>query len=110
MPIYEYRCAACGRRASALARTYDAPAPACPHCGAAALERLISRVAPIRPAGDLGPPRAMGDDAYYHDDRNIGRWTKQRLDEMGIDLGPQLDETIEKARDGSLLAEMADRE
>lgn len=36
MPIYEYRCLACGKGFSKLARhvtTDDAPAPVCPQCG-----------------------------------------------------------------------------
>lgn len=110
MPIYEYRCERCGRRHSLLTRTYDAAPPACPSCGETALERLISRVAILRSEDSLGPPQAHGDADYYRDSRNIGRYTKQRLGELGVDLGPQMDEVIEKARDGSLLKEMADRE
>jgi putative FmdB family regulatory protein len=110
LPIYEYRCADCGRGASLLARTYDAPPPPCPHCGRAGLERLISRVALLRSEDDLGPPQADGGYDYYRDDRNIGRWTKKRLADLGVDLGPQVDEVIEKARDGSLLKEMGERD
>jgi putative FmdB family regulatory protein len=40
MPIYEYRCRGCAHVFETLVRTGDAPA--CPACGVADLERLLS--------------------------------------------------------------------
>jgi len=43
MPLYEFDCAACGRRSSLLVRA--APSrltPACPHCGGVDLRRAVS--------------------------------------------------------------------
>ncbi|MBU3694204.1 MAG: zinc ribbon domain-containing protein [Rhodocyclaceae bacterium] len=42
MPIYEYRCAACGERHDALQKVSDAPLTDCPHCGAAALSKVLT--------------------------------------------------------------------
>ncbi len=42
MPIYEYRCAACGRRSSALLPRFDSEDPPCPHCGRLKLGRQVS--------------------------------------------------------------------
>ena len=53
MPIYEYRCAACGKRSSSLLPSYSSPDPACPHCGKAELKRLVSTFATTR-SGDGG--------------------------------------------------------
>lgn len=54
MPIYEYRCAACGCRFERLVRMSGASEPpACPSCGAAQTDRLVSVVA--RSGGDCGP-------------------------------------------------------
>jgi len=41
MPIYEYRCTACEERFEELVRNSDV-AVACPECGSAAAERLLS--------------------------------------------------------------------
>jgi len=41
VPIYDYACVACEERFDELSR-FDAPSPACPSCGAAETERLLS--------------------------------------------------------------------
>ncbi len=52
MPVYEYRCNGCGRKAALFYKTYKdydrataTHAQTCPHCGSRDLTRLISRVA-----------------------------------------------------------------
>ena len=42
MPIYEYRCQACGHELEALQRFSDAPLRACPKCGKDELSKLVS--------------------------------------------------------------------
>jgi len=42
MPIYEYRCAACGHDVEALQKMSDAPLRKCPECGKLRLRRLMS--------------------------------------------------------------------
>jgi len=42
MPIYEYRCSACGFEKDALQKMSDAPLVDCPNCGKAALVKLVS--------------------------------------------------------------------
>lgn len=42
MPIYEYRCEACGEPHEALQRIADDPLTTCPACGEARLRKLIS--------------------------------------------------------------------
>ena len=44
MPLYDYRCQACGAVFELLLRS--GTVPACPHCASAALDRAISRIAP----------------------------------------------------------------
>ncbi len=42
MPIYEYRCNACGHKLESLQRLSDAPLVTCPACGKDALAKQLS--------------------------------------------------------------------
>jgi putative FmdB family regulatory protein len=42
MPIYEYRCDACGARKEHLQKMSDEPVAACPACGSAEYKKLLS--------------------------------------------------------------------
>lgn len=42
MPIYEYRCAACGQQGEHLQKISEAPLTKCPKCGKKKYEKLIS--------------------------------------------------------------------
>ncbi|MDE2345338.1 MAG: zinc ribbon domain-containing protein, partial [Gammaproteobacteria bacterium] len=42
MPIYEYKCEACGHYLEALQKLNEAPLTQCPECGQPALHKLIS--------------------------------------------------------------------
>ncbi len=55
---------------------------------------------------DTSKPR---DESYYRDSRNVGLWAKKRAQEMGVDLGPRFEETVEKARTGKLIKEMSEK-
>ena len=67
MPIYEYRCAACGKKSSALLPSYSSADPACPHCGKPELRRLVSTFATARSGDDGGD-----DDFGGGDDMEMG--------------------------------------
>ena len=45
MPVYEYRCEACGTRFEEYLPASTAPQPPCAGCGSAAVSRLLSRFA-----------------------------------------------------------------
>jgi len=66
VPIYEYRCDACGKRSSALLPSYAAPDPKCPHCGKQRLKRLVSTFATVRSEEGGGDDFGGGDD-HDHD-------------------------------------------
>jgi putative FmdB family regulatory protein len=42
MPIYEYRCDACGHQQEFLQRISEAPLKKCPACGKSRLKKLLS--------------------------------------------------------------------
>ena len=53
MPIYEYRCKACGQVTEALIRAAgEADAVRCGHCGHGEMDRIyLSAIAPVRVGG-----------------------------------------------------------
>lgn len=42
MPIYEYRCSACGQEHEALQKVSEPPLTECPSCGKPALQKKLS--------------------------------------------------------------------
>jgi putative FmdB family regulatory protein len=111
MPIYEYHCQACGKDQSVLFlnQRETATRPRCQYCGARRLTRLLSRFAYHQTEAarlhefDTGTQR---DESFYRDSRNVGLWAKKRAKEMGVDLGSQFEETVEKARSGKILDDL----
>lgn len=45
MPLYEYRCNACGHELEAMQKMSDAPLTLCPECGEPALKKQLSAAA-----------------------------------------------------------------
>jgi hypothetical protein len=48
-------------------------------------------------------PSKTRDETFYKDSRNIGLLAKKRMRDMGVDLGPKMDEIVEKGRTGKIL-------
>ena len=67
MPIYEYRCEACGHEMEALQKMSDAALTDCPECSKAELKKLISA------AGF----KLKGSGWYETDFKNSGKPTKK---------------------------------
>ena len=111
MPIYEYYCKACGKQQSLLfMKIADVePSPQCQHCKRRRLARMLSPFAYHQSDDarlstfDTSAPR---DESFYRDSRNVGLWAKKRAKEMGVDLGSQFDETVDKARSGKILDDL----
>ncbi|MDP2948337.1 MAG: zinc ribbon domain-containing protein, partial [Chloroflexota bacterium] len=100
MPIYEYRCNGCRRRVTVFQRTIQAAvAPACPHCGGSELTRLMSRVAVVRSEeshlDSLASDASLAD-LDESDPRSVARWARRMGRQMGVDLGPEFDEVVER--------------
>ena len=45
MPLFDYRCRACGHQFEALVRVQDAPPADCPECRSTTVERMLSTFA-----------------------------------------------------------------
>lgn len=52
MPIYEYRCTACGEQFEKIQKISDDALRDCPHCGQAALEKILSPGGVVRLKGE----------------------------------------------------------
>jgi putative FmdB family regulatory protein len=109
MPIYEYQCNQCKKEFSQLfLNPKEIDKVKCKFCNSSNITKLLSsfcvhqaeesRLAHF----DTSKPRG-GD--FYKDSRNIGVWAKKRMRELGVDLGPKMDEIVEKGRTGKILDE-----
>jgi putative FmdB family regulatory protein len=106
MPIYEYRCADCGKRPSIFFRSFAAveASPACPLCGGRHLTRLISRTAQVLSEDSrldrLSDSADLGD-VDENDPKSMARWAKKMGQEMGGDeLGEDFDQVVDEMGDG----------
>lgn len=111
MPIYEYHCQKCGKDQSVLllSQRETTTQPRCKYCGARRLTRLLSRfsyhTSEAARVNDFDTS-ASRNESFYRDSRNVGLWAKKRAKELGVDLGPQFEETVERARSGKILDDL----
>jgi len=99
MPIYEYRCADCGKRPSILFKSLTAveESPACPLCGGRHLTRLISRNAKILSEDSRLERMSDSDlsDVDENDPKRMARWAKKMGQQMGGDeMGEDFDQVM----------------
>lgn len=107
MPIYEYRCLACGRVSSFFTRSVnEAASPVCGYCASTELQRLISSFAHHKSLKTIhqesGPPPGYPSPDYYKDPRNIGRYVENSFREHGLEVPEKVQESIKAAREGEL--------
>ncbi len=105
MPIYEFLC----RRCNVIYQFYfksaaSASLPSCPRCGEKGLERVLSSFSTKRGGYSAGSsesdpvPDLAGLDES--DPRSVARAIRSMADEMGEDLGPELNEAIGRLEAG----------
>ncbi|MHB9032065.1 MAG: FmdB family zinc ribbon protein [Anaerolineae bacterium] len=107
MPIYEYRCRQCRKRFNRFLMSFSAAAsyvPQCPHCGSRDAQRLVSRVYSLRGSSDNADDASPGDDFLDDIDENdpssMGRAMRRMSEESGEDLGPEVNEVIQRLEKG----------
>ena len=108
MPIYEYRCADCGKKSTFITLSVSsALEPKCKSCGSANVKKLVSRVAIFRSEesrleGMVDPSKLAGLDE--NDPKSVARWMKKMGKEMGEDMGEgfeqEIDQAVEEAGSG----------
>lgn len=104
MPIYEYRCHACGRRAQIFFRSFAAAeSPRCPHCQSEELTRLPSRVGIVHSAASytdfVGDPSNF-EGVDYNDPKSVAQWARRMGEAAGVDLGPEYEEMVGQMGEG----------
>jgi len=107
MPIYEYRCNQCDREFSELfLNRKKVNKIRCKFCNSRDLTKILSSFSVHQTEesrlASFNTSKKRGDD-FYKDSRNIGLWAKKRMREMGVDLGPKMDEIVERGRTGKIL-------
>ena len=109
MPIYEYRCNSCNKEFSQLfLNSKEVWNARCKFCNSINLTKLLSSFSIHQTEEsrlgnfDTSKPRGSG---FYKDSRNVGLWAKKRMKELGVDVGPKMDEIVEKGRTGKILDE-----
>lgn len=107
MPIYEFQCQKCKKEFSQLFLNWkEADHVKCIFCESEDIKRLMSAFSVHQTEesrlAEFDTSKPRGED-FYKDSRNIGLWAKKRLREMGVDLGPKLDEIVERGRTGKIL-------
>jgi putative FmdB family regulatory protein len=75
MPIYEYRCAACGHHLEALQKMTEGPLRKCPDCGKSQLKRLVS----------ASRFRLKGSGWYETDFKNKGETQRNLVEKAGTE-------------------------
>ena len=107
MPIYEFRCNQCKREFTQLfLNPKEASKVQCKFCNSKKLTKLLSAFSVHQTEesrlANFDSSKRRGDD-YYKDSRNIGLWAKKRMRELGVDLGPKMDDIVERGRTGKIL-------
>jgi putative FmdB family regulatory protein len=103
MPIYEYQCRSCRKIFSRLVLgASSAQQPACPKCGSAQLDRLMSRFATAQ-SGERRMEKLADPSSFSGLDENdpssVARWAKKMGREMGDEAGEGFDEMVDQAMD-----------
>lgn len=95
MPIYEFRCLACGKKNEFITFRISEPVPStCTHCGQEGMTRIPSRVR-VRLSEEtrmerLADPSRLGG-IDENDPKSLAKMMKAMSHEMGEDLGEDMD-------------------
>ena len=107
MPVYEYRCRACGKTSTFLTRSINSRLePECAHCKSSDVQRAVSSFAYHKSAKTIhqeyGPPPGPGAPSldYYKDPRNVGRYVEESFQKYGLDMPQSVRDSIDAAREG----------
>jgi putative FmdB family regulatory protein len=102
VPVYEFRCNACGATVSVFTRSINATVEGkCERCGSTDLRRLVSRVAVLRPGAGVDLDNL--DNLDPNDPKAMAAWARQMQQEMGPEAGPEMEDMIQRLERGESL-------
>jgi putative FmdB family regulatory protein len=105
MPLYDFRCQACGKfaRLQFSYSEYGKVQPVCPHCGSQKMNRRISRVA-LAKSEDARLETMMDGDSLAgldeNDPRSLGKFMRKMGQETGEELGDEFNEVVDRLEKG----------
>jgi putative FmdB family regulatory protein len=107
MPIYEYWCAACGRKATIYQPKYTSALPPCPYCGSNQLRRMLSAFSMRKTYKDIYEDilsdRELTGGMLGNDPRALAEWNRRMSG--GEKVAPEYEEIMERMERGELPAE-----
>jgi putative FmdB family regulatory protein len=99
MPVYEFKCNACGANVSLFFRSMNSEASGvCDRCGSADLHRMFSRFAVLRPAfkeSDINKDELL-DGVNYDDPHSMAAMFRRMKDQFQDGPNDYLDDVIER--------------
>ena len=108
MPIYEFRCNACGARVDLFFRSINSEARGtCERCGSADLQRLISKVAILRPPVDPSKfnKQEMLDGVNFENPASMANFFRRMGDTFQDGPNEHMDEIIGRLDHGENVAD-----
>ncbi len=105
MPVYDYKCLACGKylRIFLTYAEYDSAQPQCENCQSTQLKRQINRVN-LAKSEDVRMDSLMDESSLNglneEDPRALGRFMRKMSNEMGEDMGDEFNEVVGRLEKG----------
>lgn len=107
MPVFEYRCHACGKKFSALiGMTAEADSEACSHCGSKDTAKLVSRFARYRSEDDRVD--AIADDLETMAEPDSPSEMRRMMREMGKAMDEDMSDEMEEMFEADMAGELDD--
>lgn len=110
MPIYEYVCLNCGSKFTLFKlNIVEKEKDRCPHCGSTNIKKLVSRVRFVLSEDERferlsDPSNWSGLDE--NNPKSIAKFMRKMGNELGEDLGPELEEVVDRLEAGESLEEV----
>jgi putative FmdB family regulatory protein len=104
MPTYEYRCQACRRKFDKILSysEYGSVTITCPHCASEQVTRLIGKIRVTR--NSMAHLTEMADPANLDniddDPKALGRMMREMKSDVGVDMGGEFDEVVDRLEKG----------